>query len=153
MRGDGETLYGGNVSGGVIRVGDTVRRPMGEWSPAIHKLLLHLESVGFDGAPRFLGIDEVGREILEYIPGVVPYDERHYRYLGTDRAVFLAGQLLRRFHDAVAPFEFPPTSAWREPKRADDAADFVDERGLIVCHNDPAAWNLIMGDRRWAFPR
>src|SRR5205814_9902300 len=25
------------------------------------------------------------------------------------------------------------------------------ERGVIVCHNDAAAWNLVIGERRWAF--
>ena len=30
-------------------------------SPAVHALLRHLESVGFDGAPRLLGVDERGR--------------------------------------------------------------------------------------------
>ena len=48
-----------------MRVGDTVRRPTGPWTPAIHALLRHLEHRGFDGAPRLHGIDEQGREILE----------------------------------------------------------------------------------------
>lgn len=151
MKGEEEVLYGGNVSGGVIRIGDTVRRPVGEWSPAVHELLRHLETAGFDGAPKFFGIDDLGREVLEYIPGVVPYDERHHPYLGTEHAVRRVGQLLRRFHDAVASFKSLQMSAWREPERADDAAKFVDERGMIVCHNDPAAWNLVIGDKRWAF--
>jgi len=29
--------------------------------------LRHLEAVGFTGAPRFLGIDAAGREVLSYI--------------------------------------------------------------------------------------
>ena len=32
-------LGGGNVSGGVVRIGDTVRRPAGPWTPAVHALL------------------------------------------------------------------------------------------------------------------
>jgi hypothetical protein len=51
-------LAGGNVSAGVVRVGDTVRRPTGPWSPAVHALLVHLHEVGFDGAPRSMGFDE-----------------------------------------------------------------------------------------------
>ena len=31
-----------------------------------------LEHVRFEGAPRFLGIDEQGREILSYVEGVAP---------------------------------------------------------------------------------
>src|SRR5260221_6573384 len=57
-------LAGGNMSSGVVRVGDTVRRPAGPWTPAVHALLAHLHAVGFDGAPRPLGVDERGREVL-----------------------------------------------------------------------------------------
>ena len=53
---------------GVVRIGDTVRRPVGRWTPAVHSLLRHLEKVGFEGAPRVLGIDEKGREVLTYLP-------------------------------------------------------------------------------------
>jgi hypothetical protein len=74
-----EVLAGGDVNV-VVRVEDTVRRPTGRWSPAVHALLRHFESVGFDGAPRFLGIDDRGREILGYVEGVaalppVPADD------------------------------------------------------------------------------
>ncbi|WP_218827191.1 hypothetical protein [Actinoplanes regularis] len=36
----------------VVRIGDTVRRPMHPWSPTIHELLRHLESVGSPAAVR-----------------------------------------------------------------------------------------------------
>jgi hypothetical protein len=32
---------------------------------------MHLESAGFEGAPRVLGIDGSGREVLSYIQGEV----------------------------------------------------------------------------------
>jgi len=62
-------LLGGWVNVGVVRVGDTVRRPIGPNSPFVHELLDHLERVGFDSAPRFLGIDDLGREIVSFLPG------------------------------------------------------------------------------------
>jgi hypothetical protein len=63
-------LHGGTTNAGrVTRVGETVRRPWRPTSPATHALLDHLERLGFDGAPRFLGTDEHGREVLSYIPG------------------------------------------------------------------------------------
>jgi hypothetical protein len=34
--------------------------------------LLHLERVGFDGSPRFLGVDERGREVLESCRRTMP---------------------------------------------------------------------------------
>jgi hypothetical protein len=37
----------------VVRVGQTVQRSAGAWTPAVRALLRHLENVGFDGAPAF----------------------------------------------------------------------------------------------------
>ena len=66
-------LAGGMTNAGlVMRVGNTVRRPRRPTSEATEALLGHLEEVGFDGAPRYLGSDERGREVLSYIPGVAP---------------------------------------------------------------------------------
>src|SRR5690349_7680727 len=63
-----QRLSGGNT-GGAVRIGDTVRRAAGPWTPAVHALLQHLEAVGFAGAPRAHGFDEQGREVLTYLPG------------------------------------------------------------------------------------
>ena len=58
-------LVGGmDPSWAPVRVGDTVRRPAGSSGESVRNLLLHLEAVGFDGAPRYLGTDEQGREVL-----------------------------------------------------------------------------------------
>ena len=61
-------LLGGNTST-VVRVGDTVRRNAGPWTPAVHALLRHLERVGFNGSPRALGMDERGREVISFVEG------------------------------------------------------------------------------------
>jgi len=142
-----EPLAGGNLSAGVVRVGDTVRRPTGPWTPAVHALLRHLESVGFDGAPRVHGIDEKGREILDFLPGAMAWPV--LGALGTDDGLARAGDLLRRYHDAVASFTPPADAEWRFPNMAADAEPWIDAEGTIVCHNDCAAWNLVMGDDRW----
>ncbi len=146
-----ERLPGGNLSSRVVRVGATVRRPVGPWTPAVHALLNHLHAVGFDGAPRVLGLDDAGREILEYIPGEMAWDERHHQLLGADQAVQQAGALLRRFHDAVANFAPPADAVWRFPEMEADSDAWVGPTGKIICHNDPAAWNLVIGPDRWAF--
>ena len=148
---DEERLEGGNLSGTVVRIGNTVRRPTGPWTPAVHALLRHLEERGFDGAPRVHGLDDDGREILDYIEGEVAWAAAHRRLLGDLDAVSAVGALLRAFHDAVADFDPGPTATWRFPEMAPDAEPFVDDRGVIVCHNDPAAWNLVIGEDRWAF--
>lgn len=65
-----EILPGGNVNE-VVRIGNTVHRTT-EWSSFVHDLLRYLDKQGFEGAPKFIGIDHSGREILSYIPGEVP---------------------------------------------------------------------------------
>lgn len=122
-----------------VRVGDTVRRTAGPWTPAIHALLRHLASVGFDGAPRVLGIDERGREVLTFITGDVgwrPYPEGMF----DDGALLAAAQLIRRYHDAVRDFVPPADSAWRFLVGA--------PREGIVCHNDLAPYNTVYRDGR-----
>jgi hypothetical protein len=66
-----EEALTGNVTSGVVRIGDTVRRPVGPWTDTVDALLLHLHEVGFEGAPRPLGRDEQGRQVLEFIGGAV----------------------------------------------------------------------------------
>ncbi len=62
------SLRGGSVSG-VARVGDTVRRRAGVRAGFVHELLGFFQRSGWSGAPRFLGFDERGREILSFIDG------------------------------------------------------------------------------------
>ena len=146
-----DRLTGGNISGEIVRVGATVRRPTGPWTPSVHALLWHLEQRGFRGAPKVLGIDGEGREVLEYLPGEVPWRAAHRRLLGSLESVARMGRLLRAFHNAVADFDPGDDAIWQFPEMAADAAAYTDKRGLIVCHNDPTAWNLVIGDQRWAF--
>lgn len=109
---DGEPLTGGNVSAGVVRVGETVRRPAGPWTPAVHALLDHLHAVGFRGAPRPLGIDERGREVLTFAPGVVPWPD-HFHLLEPDARLARVGRLIRDFHEAARDFTPPPDARWQ----------------------------------------
>jgi hypothetical protein len=128
-------LHGGTANRGlVVRVGDTVRRPARPTSPATHALLRHLARVGFDGAPRFLGYDNEGREVLSYVPGraiTPPYPA----WALTDAALASVAMLLRRYHAAAAsfdpaPYEWPPSPP--EP--------FA---GPLVVHNDPNLDNVV----------
>jgi hypothetical protein len=57
-------LTGGRITEGVVRVGDTVRRPTTSKSAFTAELLQLLERNGFDGAPRYLGQDDEGRALL-----------------------------------------------------------------------------------------
>ena len=46
-----QALEGGNLNPEVVRVGDTVRRSAGSWTPAVHDLLQHLADRSYT-APR-----------------------------------------------------------------------------------------------------
>jgi hypothetical protein len=138
--GDEILLEGGFTNAGLVtRVGDSVRRPWRSTAPATQALLDHLERVGFDGAPRHLGIDDRGREMLSFIPGqaaVEPYPA----WALTDEALVSVGELLRRYHDAIASFDatghaWPPSVP-------------VAFRGGIISHNDPNLDNVVFAGGR-----
>jgi aminoglycoside phosphotransferase (APT) family kinase protein len=128
-----------------VRVGDTVRRPAGPWTPAVHALLNHLEAAGFDAAPRAMGEDAEGREVVSYAPGDVVWPD-HFELLESDGALAEVAKLIRRYHDVVATFTPPANAQWW-----DLAAD---PSGVheVVCHNDLAPWNLVRGEHgSWSF--
>jgi len=95
-------LTGGNTPG-VVRVGDTVRRPPQPGSERIHRLLAHFERCGFDGAPRFLGIDARRREILSFIDGFAP---PHNGFPLSEEGVRAGARLIRAVHDLTEGTEF-----------------------------------------------
>lgn len=92
-------LVGGAQAAGLVRVGATVRRPSHPRSDRTQELLGHLERVGFDGAPRALGFDEQGREVLSFIDGDV-LGAPPYRL--PDKCLLAAARLVKAFHDAAA---------------------------------------------------
>lgn len=128
-----EALPGGNV-GGATRIGRTVRRPTGPWTPAVHEFLDYLRANGLRGIPDVLGIDDQGRESLSYVEG---------RGVVVDKEVVLDSVLeeavvwLREFHDLVEGFRPDGPRVWRggEATLGDDE---------IICHNDPGAYNWIV---------
>ena len=48
---EGELLTGDGVTQGIVRIGDTVRRPLRPFSLTIQAYLAHLRDAGFTGAP------------------------------------------------------------------------------------------------------
>ena len=131
-------LLGGTANRGlVVRVGDTVRRPLRASSTATHALLEHLERVGFSGAPNFLGVDSQKREVLSYVPGETvtpPYPA----WSMTDGALDSVARLLREYHQAVAGFD-PTGLHWAEPV----PPAYVED---LVSHNDPNLDNVVFRD-------
>lgn len=118
-----EILRGGTLTGGIVRIGDTVRRPANGDRSFQHRLLRELERVGFAAAPRFLGADDQRRDMLEFIAGTAGSAGAHY----SDAQLVAAAALLRRFHDATAGL------ALAAP-------------GEVVCHNDWSPANTVFRD-------
>jgi hypothetical protein len=133
---DEVALVGGMDPGrGVVRVGDTVRRP--GMRDAVRELLLHLEHVGFSGAPRFLGVDDRHRHVVSWIDGEVPVPP-YPAWAMTDSALVSFGRLVRDYHDAVASFT---------PIACDWSTEWADPvGGALVCHNDLFPENVVFRD-------
>ena len=92
-------LLGGSVNT-VVRAGDTVRRrPGGRF---VHELLGFFERSGWGGAPRFLGVDEQGREILSFMEGYVPWQEPGVPGVTAEASLVRVAELVREFHDLTA---------------------------------------------------
>lgn len=130
------------MTSGVVRVGDTVRRPARPWTPAVHALLGHRHAAGFHGAPRPVGLDERGREVLTFIPGVVAWPD-NARLLDHDDHLRRVARLIREFHDAVEGFQPPPDAGWQNLIPAEGTG--------IIAHHDLTPWNLVIGADQWAF--
>src|SRR5919109_1060257 len=154
MLDEGEVLLSGGLTnaGLVTRVGDTVRRPWRPTSPSTWALFDHLERVGFEGAPRFLGIDERGREILSFIPGdavVAPYQG----WALTDAALVSVAELLRRYHDAAASFDAAGRASHNDPNLDNVIFSGGVAVGLIdfdLASPGSAVWDVACAARLWA---
>src|SRR5690606_10265 len=85
------------------------RRRGGVPEPAQH--LTHLHAVGLPAAPRPLGLDERGREVLAFVPGETVWPDRFAAVEPPDRLARV-GRLVRQLHDAVAGFTPPPDAVW-----------------------------------------
>ncbi|HEX7992420.1 MAG TPA: phosphotransferase, partial [Streptosporangiaceae bacterium] len=116
----------------VERIGATVRRPLGPWSPAVHGLLRHLEAAAFP-APHVVGT-EGDYEVLTWIEGESGAD-------GWARIVPEAGlrrwaRFLRRYHDAVRGYRPAPGTEWA-------SGPGTCGPGEIICHGDFGPWNAV----------
>lgn len=117
--------------GDVVREGDTVIRPSGDWTPAVHRLLSHLNAAGVCGVPKPLAITEDQREVLSFVEGTVPTYPMP-EYVWTETALESSVRLLRQVHDVTAGLDIE--GPWRSPVR---------EPVEVICHNDFATYNLV----------
>lgn len=127
------TDAGGEPS--VVRVGSTVRRPVGAGSALVARMLEHLGQVGFDRCPRFLGHDEQGRQVLSFVEGDVwPAPPWQHDDIANAKHLGLVARLLRDLHEATSDFIAP---AAMEPARP------LPLPGLTWTHGDVGYQNLV----------
>jgi phosphotransferase family enzyme len=134
------TMPGGHTTGAVL-IGGVVHKPASPWTSTVHALLRYLEDAGFDGAPRALGFDDQGREMLTYLPGDTVGDQLPWpEWVFADATLVQVGRWLRRLHDATVSFAPPADERW-----------FIGDAvrpGLIVGHQDAAPYNAVMDGGR-----
>lgn len=130
-------LSGGNASTAVMRVGNTVRKPWTVSTPSVNAFVEAVREAGVD-APKPLGRDELGRSVQEFIVGRRAIDAGVLSPAELNRV----GSIVREIHDASVHFSPPADAIWETaiPAPGND----------LVCHNDLAPWNFIMGER-WVF--
>ena len=134
------TLPGGNTTGAVL-IDGVVHKPSSQPTPTVHALLRYLEVAGFEGAPRALGFDGQGRQMLTYLPGETIGDRHPWPPWATaDSMLLQVGRWLRRLHDLTAGFTPPADEHW-----------FIGgtlRPGMVVGHQDAAPYNAVVdGDR------
>lgn len=141
---DETPLPRGRGGGSAWRSGPTVHRTVGPWTETVHAFLHHLEAEGFEGAPRVLGYDDQGREVLTFLEGEVLADpnwqpgepERWPPYAQSEEALAGMARLLRRFHAAATSFR-PSSPVWKQW----DWSELL--RGDVVCHGDIGRHNTV----------
>lgn len=139
MTNNAQKLMGGNMSS-VYKQKDTVLREQKEWSPTIHKLLLHLERVGLPNSPTFLGIDENGMEILSFMQGKCVED---YPFIDDEDKQLLIiktiAEIMRKYHDATLSFKQTAEDNWMFSYKGSLEKE-------VICHNDIAPYNVTFID-------
>lgn len=140
------SLAGGiDQAGAVVRVGETVRRPGGVNKEAVRLFLQYVQRSGFRAAPRFLGTDRQGREILDYVAGdvaVPPFPD----WAADEGLLLSVAETQRDLHAAAAGFALPKGIGWRE-RRLPPGAE-----GDLVCHTDLCLeYVVVRGGRAAAF--
>jgi hypothetical protein len=136
-------LPAGDVTVGVVRIGDTVRRPHEPTSAIVEAYLDHLASMGFVGAPRYLGRDDQDRDVLDFIDGDVAGDPVE-EWAAQDVVLPSIARLVRRLHDASADWTPDIDPGRHQPGRPQPT--FPDGEPKLVSHRDVTPQNVVFRD-------
>ncbi len=100
----------------------------------MHALLAHLADKGFVGAPRHLGFDEQGREVLTFLEGeTIGQRKPRPAWVHAEDTLDQVARWMRACHQAVADFVPPPGAVWR--------GGGTWKPGLLIVHNDASTFN------------
>jgi hypothetical protein len=130
----------------VVRIGETVRRPVRPFTATIQGYLKHLRSQGFHDAPEPLGYDGEGREVLSYVAGEVPVEPLPDHATTAEVLVALAA-LIHRLHDAAQGWTPPADAVWgRIPGAPPPGVVTLFDQPELVSHQDYCPGNVVFRD-------
>lgn len=138
-----EIQLGGGLAnaGKVVRVGNTVRRPLKPSTPAIDRFLRYIREQGFEGAPEPLGRDSTGRSVYSFVEGEVDQDTNP-AWARDDDLLTSVAVLQHGLHDASRGFVPLATDDW------DMTLPWPGDKPSLVCHNDFCISNIVARDGR-----
>jgi Ser/Thr protein kinase RdoA (MazF antagonist) len=131
---DEEVLTGGFVNT-VTRSGNVVFRSGGLWTESVQHVLRHLEAKGCSFAPKALGIDKRGRDMISFLPGESMWRPWKSHQRGGDALIQIAN-ILKQVHDATRDLVFPDATVWRTGPAGKSPEQ-------IIRHGDLGPWNTL----------
>lgn len=121
------------------RNGKLVTHPAQPWTSTVHAYLRHLEAEGFQAAPRVVGFDDAGNEVLTWLDG-----EIHARSPWPDpqQSLHDVGAMLHRLHQLGRTFAPPPDAHWM-PWSLHTTGP-----GTVISHGNIAPWHVVFHEDR-----
>jgi len=131
-----EDLQGGSTK--VTKMGSRVLRARHQGSTNVEWLLTVLERRGFRYSPRFVGLSDDGRQILEFMEGWAgnyPLPAA----LRSDDALISAARALRLLHEVTSDLATEVLDGWML-----EAVEPYE----VICHGDFAPYNCVFDESR-----
>ena len=134
-----ERLGGGNASGTVVRVGETVRKRWTPATPSVTRFVTAVRAAGVE-APAPLGRVEHRRQVLQWIAGTLASE---LAPLSREQLRSIAA-LIRDIHGASLGFAPTVDDVWESAIPAPGSE--------LICHNGLAPWSLVYRRKMAASP-
>jgi len=140
----GGLTAGGSTRNQTVKIDNVIHKAATAQHPMVREYLLYLEERGMPGVPRFLGVDEHGRDMFSYLPGKTmgPDYPHDHPCLHSDQCIIDTARFMRNLHDVSIGFLPKAIEAgWTNPF-------FPNEIPEIICHGDAAIWNFVFVNDR-----